>query len=472
MLDFFSMLLARAGISGGGGGGFTPTTEQLAAMNSGITAEKLQTDENDISTIYNGNITWTDGYFINAYGTTTAATGRSYSNYVGCIGGSQISYIAETNHSNVCGISFYDKNKEFISGEKNVCPLDEIRTTIIPSDAVYFRLSKKNTQNARYQYSKTITEQIGTALNSINSSVCYVQTTGSDNNDGLTRNTPLASIQKAIDLGFKTINVKEGVYTTALSLVNKNGITITRDVYYDTFNAGTDEDIPKIIIDGTSNNLVNGIVVQNSFNCKFNSIEIRNTSSMGFNIFKCTDITLTDCVVHDCAVGAESGGGFVLNKTDADFYNCEAYNIGTTTTGSAQYTIDGFNMHGTGETNFYNCKAWNCEDDGISHHDACIGFVTGGEFYNCGKGGVSTPTHGAKVNVSNIYSHNNVYGLYIVDTTTTANRGNIIISNCVCKNNTGKDIAIVKYDVIGINCIYDTKEVNENASFTEFSVTG
>ena len=49
MLDFFSMLLARAGYSGGGGGGFTPTTEQLAAMNSGITAEKLQNDENNIS---------------------------------------------------------------------------------------------------------------------------------------------------------------------------------------------------------------------------------------------------------------------------------------------------------------------------------------------------------------------------------------------------------------------------------------
>ena len=36
---------------GGGGGGFTPTDEQLAAMNSGITAEKLQTDENNISSL-------------------------------------------------------------------------------------------------------------------------------------------------------------------------------------------------------------------------------------------------------------------------------------------------------------------------------------------------------------------------------------------------------------------------------------
>ena len=39
------------GGGGGGGGGFTPTTAQLAAMNSGITAEKLQEDENDILTL-------------------------------------------------------------------------------------------------------------------------------------------------------------------------------------------------------------------------------------------------------------------------------------------------------------------------------------------------------------------------------------------------------------------------------------
>ena len=36
---------------GGGGGGFTPTEEQLAAMNSGITAEKLTEDEANISSL-------------------------------------------------------------------------------------------------------------------------------------------------------------------------------------------------------------------------------------------------------------------------------------------------------------------------------------------------------------------------------------------------------------------------------------
>ena len=39
------------GSDGGGGGGFTPTDAQLAAMNSGITAERLETDETNILSI-------------------------------------------------------------------------------------------------------------------------------------------------------------------------------------------------------------------------------------------------------------------------------------------------------------------------------------------------------------------------------------------------------------------------------------
>lgn len=51
MSKMFEALIVGAlgGNGGGGGGGFTPTDEQLAAMNSGITAEKLATDETNIS---------------------------------------------------------------------------------------------------------------------------------------------------------------------------------------------------------------------------------------------------------------------------------------------------------------------------------------------------------------------------------------------------------------------------------------
>ena len=40
-MDLFEMLLARTGKGGGGGGGFTPTQDQLDAMNSGIDSDKV-----------------------------------------------------------------------------------------------------------------------------------------------------------------------------------------------------------------------------------------------------------------------------------------------------------------------------------------------------------------------------------------------------------------------------------------------
>ena len=70
------------GGGGGGGGGFTPTTAQLAAMNSGITAEKLQEDENDILSLQGKTTGMTEGgsnYItvggIRVYVSATAPTG-------------------------------------------------------------------------------------------------------------------------------------------------------------------------------------------------------------------------------------------------------------------------------------------------------------------------------------------------------------------------------------------------------------
>ena len=49
-MELYEILKASkmCGSDGGGGGGFTPTDAQLAAMNSGITAERLETDETNI----------------------------------------------------------------------------------------------------------------------------------------------------------------------------------------------------------------------------------------------------------------------------------------------------------------------------------------------------------------------------------------------------------------------------------------
>ncbi len=53
MAELYAILraLKMGGNAGGGGGGFTPTEEQLAAMNSGITSpdvEQIGTNKNDI----------------------------------------------------------------------------------------------------------------------------------------------------------------------------------------------------------------------------------------------------------------------------------------------------------------------------------------------------------------------------------------------------------------------------------------
>ena len=308
-----------------------------------------------------------------------------------------------------------------------------------------------------------LTEFIGLA---IPKGKCFVQTTGNDDNDGLTRDKPFATIQKAINSGFKTIIVREGTYTDAITLSDKQNINILLDHYYDHFSAGTDEDNPKIIIDGTSKSLTEGVIITRCDNCNLSNIEVKNVSGRGFKISNSSNLKFTDCIAHDVGTGTVSGtaGGFVITYTDADFYNCIAYNIGTTTAGTGTYHYDGFNIHGTGTTNFYNCSAWNCEDDGISHHDACYGTVTGGEWYNCGKGGIASPTHGAKVNISNVYCHNNPVGIYADNDSAVTDRGNIIMSNCVCMNNTKDMIIGDYYKVIAINCVYDTIQGSNNVT--------
>lgn len=303
----------------------------------------------------------------------------------------------------------------------------------------------------------------------ISDGIAYVSTEGDDSNDGTSRSTPFATIQKAIDGGYKTILVREGVYNCGFSITGKTGITVALDHYYDTFTAVTDEDIPKVVIDGTDNSINYGAVVDDCTNCQFENIEVKNCVYHGWTITKSVGLRFDDCIAHNIGVNnpSDAVGGFVITTTNADFYSCTAYNIGTTTAGAATAHCDGFNIHITGTCNFYNCKAWNCEDDGVSHHDACCGVIDGGEWYNCGKGGVASPTHGAMVNVKNAYCHDNAIGIYASADTNKTGRGNILVSNCVFKNNANYDILCGDYyKIIATNCIYET--VNGASNITAF----
>lgn len=88
-------------------------------------------------------LTWTSGEYIDANGIIQSGSGRSISNFVPCLEGDAIKYVAESDHGNICGISFWDANYSFISGEKNVGTIDTEQTVIVPSGAYFARLSIK-----------------------------------------------------------------------------------------------------------------------------------------------------------------------------------------------------------------------------------------------------------------------------------------------------------------------------------------
>jgi hypothetical protein len=104
---------------------------------------------------------------------------------------------------------------------------------------------------------------------------------------------------------------------------------------------------------------------------------------------------------------------------------------------------DGFNIHGKGTTNFYDCYASNNYDDGISHHDESDGVIRGGEFSYNGKGGVSSPTYGAKVDIYDIEAHHNNYGVYAV-ADSNANT-TFKLHGCILYDNIEKDLYVDNY---------------------------
>lgn len=296
------------------------------------------------------------------------------------------------------------------------------------------------------------------------SSTCYVSTDGDDTNDGRTRSTAIASIQRAIDSGFKNILVKAGTYSP-FAIADVDNVFIGLDRYYGTFDASTANTPFKIVIDG-NNTASNGISIQRCNSCKFSDIEVKNCTENGVYINRCTALSFDACVVHDIAVGQNSGGGYVMTYTDAEFVSCGAYNIGVTQAStSTDKHIDGFNMHSGGATYCRDCWAYNCYDDGISHHDACTGVIDGGEWYGCGKGGIASPTHGAVVDVKNAYSHNNGYGIYAYSDNDFDRSKAINITNCVCKDNSVLDIGVGEhYDANVWNCIYSTISSGSNVN--------
>ena len=171
-------------------------------------------------------------------------------------------------------------------------------------------------------------------------------------------------------------------------------------------------------------------------------------------IVRCNNILLNKCNASMSALE----DGFGLDYSNGVLNNCVSF----------ANRNDGFNIHYYGETHFNNCSGLYNRDDGISHHEGTVGFINGGEWAYSGKGGIS-PTYGSIINCQGVYTHNNSYGLYQINTGDYPAR-NIIWEGCCAINNT-VDLRISRDQVMGINCVYKTKQVDESGQFTEYGST-
>lgn len=290
--------------------------------------------------------------------------------------------------------------------------------------------------------------------NSAIDKIVYVSTSGSDDNDG-SKESPYRTIQKAIDKDAEIIKVFSGEYSP-VTISNKDHPIVIMLADNPTYSASPEEqDLPKIKI--TNADSYTGISASNCTELYMYDIWCDNVARSPFYLKDCGYVECFRCYASNNSV--DNFGGFRIVNCNGVFRDCKAWNI----------TLDGFNIHGYGNTEFINCMAFDCGDDGISHHDSCTGLIIGGEFYNNGKGGISSPYGGAKIDIYNAYSHNNTkYGLY-ADSDSTHPSIYARVSNCVFKNNGTSDIYVADGTVIGWHNVYDTINVKETATYTNYT---
>jgi len=291
--------------------------------------------------------------------------------------------------------------------------------------------------------------------NQLHTDAVYVDSGANSSGDG-TKTAPFKTIQEGIDSGAVTVRVKAGSYA-AFKVSNRDyPLTVILDEMPD-YQTTPQDDVPKIkITSATGTTGYGGVQISNCVEIVLSDIWVNAVSRYGFDISNVKSLEMTRCYANSNSTTKFSLFRFV--NVNGVIRDCIAWDS----------KLDGFNIHGFGNTQFINCIAYNCDDDGISHHDACTGSVIGGEFYNCGKGGVSTPYGGAKIDIHGVYSHDNTrYGLYC---DSDSNHADIYarVEGCVFVDNGTADIYAADGTVIAWNNIYNTKSIQPTATFVEY----
>ncbi len=307
--------------------------------------------------------------------------------------------------------------------------------------------------NASNGYAGTVNEVVTTPLQDqithLRNGVCYVNGSVETSGNG-TDASPYKTIQEGINDGAETVVVTAGTYAPFSVSGRTHPLRVTLPDM-PTYGESV-PDLPKITIESNGNT---GIVIQSCTDVYLSDIHVRDIVGHSFNLKLIENLECVRCIASGNTTENESETycGFYLRNINGVFRDCLAYDC----------DLDGFNIHGYGNTQFINCSAHDCRDDGISHHDACTGIIIGGEYYNCDKGGISTPTSGAAITVMGAYSHDNIKaGLHV------SGASKAYVSNCIMEHNGTYDINIkTGAEVIGWNNVFSTSYVDGDSSFVE-----
>jgi len=372
---------------------------------------------------------WDKGHFIGNTGTTGNATDRACTDFIPCSPLVSITYVGENNNANVCGIAFYDKYYQYISGDINSGTLGEPVTLTTPAKTAYLRLSTKLTMlsESYFKYNGLKNSALmAVSQRAVNATFYVDGLNGSDTTGNGMPTNPFKTIQHAIDLGATKI----GIYPTPVysETLNVYGGELHLFAYTTLWGDGSNPNRIRAKLNG-NNSVATILTVENADRVVLEDLEVYNCTGDGCLFNMCNNVEVINCSFHD-----NGNNGIVINYTNGVFRDCSAYSNGH----------DGFNLNYYGDTQFYNCSGFNNGDDGISHHQGTTGLIDGGEWYGNVKGGVASPCYGARVDIRNVYSHDNGYGIYAFASGQSDARS-FRVWNCVLVNNSNYGIA-VKYN--------------------------
>lgn len=187
------------------------------------------------------------------------------------------------------------------------------------------------------------------------------------------------------------------------------------------------------------------------------SVHIEDLRIIGF-YENCAYIKRSDNVSILCSEFGlcGKGMGLQLDNTNARVSDCHAFGC----------SVDGFNLHEYGYSEFYGCTSFYNGDDGISHHQGCTGIIDGGEWAYNGSGGI-TPSFGCQIETKNTYCHNNNVGLQYLGR--SGHRRNVRCSGNLLIDNTQSDLYSNYYDLVAYNNAYKIKEVGQYGTITEYN---